>query len=74
MHPAEGIDYLKKMLNEGKGLEPIFIIRGQDIVSGQAVIAWVAAATRAGAPVHKTIRAEEIGEEMNKWPVKKVPD
>lgn len=46
--------------------EPVFLIRGQDVVSGDAVRAW------ADPEIIKIARMQ--AEKMDSWPKKKIPD
>lgn len=54
--------------------EPIFVIRGQDLVGGAAVRAWVDLARAAGARSDILERAMIHSRVMDAWPHKKIPD
>src|SRR4051794_31669255 len=54
--------------------EPVFLIRGQDIVGGDAVRAWAELAERAGAGADIVAAAREHAARMDAWPAKKLPD
>jgi hypothetical protein len=54
--------------------EPVFLIRGQDVVGGDAVRAWADLAERAGAGVDIVAAAREHAVRMDTWPAKKLPD
>lgn len=54
--------------------EPVFLIRGQDVVGGDAVRAWADLAERAGAGPDILKAAREHAGRFDAWPVKKVPD
>lgn len=54
--------------------EPVFIIRGQDVVAGDAVRAWADLAEAVGADPALVERARTWAERMDAWPVKKAPD
>jgi hypothetical protein len=54
--------------------EPVFLIRGQDAVSGDAVRAWADLAEKAGASADILRIARHHAEKMDVWPKKKVPD
>lgn len=54
--------------------EPVFLIRGQDVVSGDAVRAWADLAERSGADAGILQIAREHADKMDAWPKKKVAD
>lgn len=54
--------------------EPLFLIRGQDILSLQAVLQWTHAAMCAGVKSDKIYNAFLCAAAMAKWPDKKTPD
>lgn len=54
--------------------EPVFLIRGQDIVGGNAVRAWADLAEMAGADPNIVKTAREHAVKMDNWPKKKTPD
>lgn len=54
--------------------EPVFLIRGQDIVGGAAVRAWADMAERVGASPDAVSSAREHATKMEAWPKKKVAD
>lgn len=54
--------------------EPVFLIRGQDAVGGDAVRAWADLAEAAGAKPGILAIAREHAAEMDVWPKKKVAD
>ena len=54
--------------------EPVFLIRGQDAVSGDAVRAWADLAERSGADADILGLAREHASLMDAWPKKKTPD
>lgn len=54
--------------------EPVFLIRGQDAVSGDAVRAWAALAHERGASPDIVRVAIEHAAKMDAWPKKKTPD
>lgn len=54
--------------------EPVFLIRGQDIVGGDAVRAWAALAESKGAKPDILAIAREHAGKMDAWPKKKTPD
>lgn len=54
--------------------EPVFLIRGQDVVGGDAVRAWADLAARAGAGPDILKAARDHARRFDAWPVKKIPD
>lgn len=54
--------------------EPVFLIRGQDAVSGDAVRAWADLAEENGAAEEIVRAAREHAKKMDEWPKKKTPD
>lgn len=54
--------------------EPVFLIRGQDAVSGDAVRAWADLAEKSGASPDILAIARQHAEKMDSWPKKKIPD
>jgi hypothetical protein len=54
--------------------EPVFLIRGQDVVSGDAVRAWANLAEATGADPEIIKVARQQAEKMDAWPKKKIPD
>lgn len=67
---------------QGKGLdeiisdpnEPVFVIRGQDLVSGDAVRAWAQLAKDKGAATDIIQSALEHADRMDAWRPKRLPD
>lgn len=54
--------------------EPVFLIRGQDAVGGDAVRAWADLAEANGAAPDITRVARDHAAKMDAWPKKKTPD
>ncbi len=54
--------------------EPVFLIRGQDIVGGEAVRAWADLAEKVGASADILRAARDHADRMDAWRPKKVPD
>lgn len=54
--------------------EPVFLIRGQDAVGGEAVRAWATLAEAAGAAPEIIETARQHAALMDRWPKKKTPD
>ncbi len=54
--------------------EPVFLIRGQDTVSGDAVRAWADLYEAAGGDAQTANAVREHAAEMDAWPTKKMAD
>lgn len=54
--------------------EPVFLIRGQDVVGGDAVRAWCDLARKEGASPDILHVARTLADRMDEWPKKKIPD
>lgn len=54
--------------------EPVFLIRGQDIISGAAVRGWAVLAENEGASAKIVELAREQARQMDAWPKKKIAD
>ncbi len=54
--------------------EPVFLVRGQDVVGAATVLAWADMAQYAGAAPEIVRIAREHAEKMASWPKKKVAD
>lgn len=69
-------DYQGKALEEiiTDPNEPVFVIRGQDTVSGPAVRAWADLAEHAGADPDILQSARDHSYRMDDWRPKSVPD
>lgn len=70
-------DYNRRIVDtddEIPGDEPVFLIRAQDQVSGDAVRAWADLNENAGGDPELSRLAREHAELMDKWPVKKPAD
>lgn len=55
-------------------LEPIFVLRSQDILAPQLVRQWAERAASTNCPGDKVQGAKDFAEVMEKWPIKKYPD
>lgn len=78
-HAREDYDDVQQVVMNGTKRiipteEPVFLIRGQDIVGGAAVRAWAQLAEKAGASPDIIRVAIEHSYRMDTWPVKKIPD
>jgi hypothetical protein len=63
-------DLIRKVPDE----EPLFILRGQDLLAPEIVRAWADAAERAGVRSGKIAGARNLAKEMERWPRRKLPD
>lgn len=54
--------------------EPVFVLRGQDELSSQLVLAWADLAEKAGVRSGKVAEARRWAKEMANWPSRKLPD
>lgn len=54
--------------------EPYFIIRGSDVVAGEAIRVWAALAAAKGTPTEALELALQQADAIDRWPIKKVPD
>lgn len=73
----ERADYNER-IQDSKGLipkkEPVFLIRGQDQVARDTLLAYAAYNERAGGSKAVSDRVRAHAEVMDKWPVKKLAD
>lgn len=70
-------DYQERIVDmddEIPGDEPVFLIRAQDQVSGDAVRAWADLHEAAGGNPELAERAREHADLMDAWPTKKAAD
>lgn len=71
MRAADAIEKLQTMDPE----EPVFVLRGQDILAPQAVEAWCQLAEDNDvSPSRKVREARECAEDMTAWEPRKLPD
>lgn len=61
-------------LNKAADDEPIFVIRAQDLSSGNLVRKWADAAETYGASAGKVAEARALADLMDVWPTRKFPD
>lgn len=55
--------------------EPIFILRGQDILAPETIEFWCQLAEKAGvSPSRKVMEARDLAKDMREWPKRKRPD
>lgn len=53
--------------------EPVFLLKGSDMLAAETVRQWADKARAAGSPEEKVLGALEISKQMIEWPVKRVP-
>jgi hypothetical protein len=70
----EAIAYLKTLDREGKGDEPVFILRGQDQLSVAVVFYWAQLAEQHHVDFKKVTGAWKRAEEMAAWVPRRLPD
>lgn len=71
MTALEGAAYL---IHECPADEPVFILRGQDILAPGAVFAWAHSAERHGVGLKKLAGAWEAAGKMLVWHKRRIPD
>jgi hypothetical protein len=54
--------------------EPIFILRGQDMLAADLVDQWAIRARSWGCPEEKVQEAKELANAMRRWTPRKYPD
>lgn len=54
--------------------EPVFILRGQDVLAADLVERWALEAQQVGCPWDKVREARELAQQMREWPGRKNPD
>ncbi len=62
--------YDEKCLDE----EPIFVLRGQDVLAPMAVEAWAEWAAKLQVKPEKILEAYQCAQAMREWNPRKVPD
>ena len=65
-------DHTSRIATTAPG-EPVFIVKGSDVVAGDTVRAWASLAFEKGTPPEALELALQQAEAMDRWPVKKVP-
>jgi len=68
------IDYLHDLRRRGSENEPVFILRGSDMLAPVVVIEWVRLATKHGVGLKKLAGASDAAVKMLAWPVRRLPD
>lgn len=71
---SEGIEYLFELEQQGKGKEPIFILRGQDQLAVPVVFFWAQLAEKHNVDLKKISGAWKRAEEMAGWLPRRMPD
>ncbi|MBL9125844.1 MAG: hypothetical protein JNG90_19540, partial [Planctomycetaceae bacterium] len=61
-------------LAHARANEPVFVLRGQDPLSGPIVRMWAASARLNGVAAEKADQALLVADELDAWPRKKLPD
>lgn len=74
MTVESGASYLLGLTIEGNGAEPIFILRGRDVLAPAAVFAWAHSAERHGVGLKKLAGAWNAAGKMLTWPLRRMPD
>ncbi len=71
----------RRLAAEGKGClgkarpdEPVFVLRGQDILAADLVAEWARQAEAHSGPTDKTREALRLSRQMRAWPNRKMPD
>jgi hypothetical protein len=54
--------------------EPVFILRGRDMLAPAAVFAWARSAERHGVGLKKLAGAWDVAGKMLSWPGRRMPD
>jgi hypothetical protein len=73
-HARSDYDRIQDPANKSPDDEPVFLIRAQDAVSGEAVRAWADLAEKAGAAQDILDKARHHADLMDQWPHKQTPD
>ena len=75
-HARPDYNHIQEMTAEPRipADEPVFLIRGQDIVAGDAVRAWADLAEQRGADPDIVQTARAHAARMDAWGTKKTPD
>ncbi len=57
--------------------EPVFVLRGQDVLAPEIIREWAYRAQMLGTPVAKVVEAQALADKIEEWQIanqKKVPD
>jgi len=74
MRKREEITNKSSCFNKAQAEEPIFILRAQDQFAAQLVRLWAKTLRDNAGPEDKVISALTLANDMDQWPVKKIPD
>lgn len=61
-------------LGKAADAEPVFVLRGQDVLAADLVELWAIRAKSLGCSLDKVNEAFRLAEAMREWPVQKAPD
>lgn len=64
----------KGCLGKAADDEPVFILRGQDILAADLVELWALRAKAYGCDIDKVQEALNLASAMRAWPIQKYPD
>lgn len=70
MKSSEAILYLGKVPAD----EPVFVLRGQDILASHFVKRWASMLEDMNGPLAKIAEAKLVALEMKRWKPRKIPD
>ena len=73
-HARKDYDRIQDPLKIIPSDEPVFLVRGQDMLAGDVARFWADRAEALGAAAHIVQAAREHADAMDAWPHKKVPD
>lgn len=75
MLAGKEIKRLQRKLNCGELSpdEPLFVLRGRDILAADVIANWVELAKQVDVPVERVAEAEELLNAVRRWSVKQVP-
>lgn len=76
MKAAAEAKRITKLIKDGKMKEdePLFVLRAQDILAADLVLAWAVRARKLDVKESKLHEAETMSAEMRKWPGRGIPD
>lgn len=74
MIKREELSNPQSCLNKAGEEEPVFVLRGGDLLAPGIVRQWVVEAYKHGLPIHKVEEAMALAEAMERWPTRKYPD
>lgn len=74
IHARKDYNRIQDPANKIPDDEPVFLVRAQDIVSGEVVRAWANLNDLKGGDPKLSESAREHARRMDEWPVKKLAD